>query len=285
MSEPTNKTVSIVGCGWLGFPLASRLRESGYAVVKGSTTSPEKLPKLREAGVEAYVAALDPEPRGQEWASLLQTDRLVVDIPPRLSRQSGDFHPQQMRNLAALIENSLISEIIYVSSTSVYPEMSRVMVEEDVTHAEDSASPFLVQAEQVMTSLRRKGRTVAVLRFGGLMGYDRIPGKYVRGKKDLTTGDVPVNYVHRDDAVALIEALLARGTDDETYNGVAPEHPTRRSVYEKSCWENAWEIPTFFDPASPAPYKKVSSKKITQHLGFTFAYPDPLSFHYEAISE
>jgi len=284
-TELIHKTTSIIGCGWLGYPLAIRLLEHKNTAVKGSTTSPEKLQTLREAGIEAYVAVLNPEPLGENWASLVQTDRLVVDIPPRLSQQSGDFHPRQMRNLAALIENSLISEIIYVSSTSVYPELNRVMVEEDVTNVDESASAFLMQAEQIMISLRRKGRAVTVLRCGGLMGYDRIPGKYIRGKKDIATGDVPVNYIHRDDAVALIEALLAQGIDDETYNGVAPEHPTRRSVYEKSCCENSWEIPTFLDPDSPAPYKKVSSKKITQHLGFTYAYPDPLKFYYHAIPE
>ena len=285
MSEPTNKTVSIVGCGWLGFPLAVHLLESGYGVVKGSTTSPEKLPELRKAGVDAHVAVLDPEAQGHNWHQLLRADILIVDIPPRTSRQGGDFYPRQMQNLAALIENSLISEIIYISSTSVYPELSRVVVEEDVTNVDESASPFLVQAEQVMTSLRRKGRAVTVLRCGGLMGYDRIPGKYIRGKKDIATGDVPVNYIHRDDAVALITALMAQGIDDETYNGVAPEHPTRRSIYVKSCQDNGWELPTFVDPDSPASYKEVSSRKITQHLGFTFAYPDPLEFQYHAIPE
>ena len=285
MSEQINKTISIVGCGWLGFPLAVHLLERGYTAIKGSTTSPEKLPKLREAGIDACVATLDPEPRGENWTTLVQADTLIVDIPPRLSKQGGDFHPRQMRNLAALVEKSPITEIIYVSSTSVYPELSRVVREEDVSNPQESASPCLMEAEHILTSLRKEGRTVTILRCGGLMGYDRIPGKYVRGKKDIATGDVPVNYIHRDDAVAIISEVLVQGISNETFNVVAPEHPKRRSIYEKSCRDNGWELPTFVAPEHPAPYKEISSEKIIRYLNYTFAYPDPLEFRYSISQE
>ena len=273
------KRVSIVGCGWLGVPLATQLLAEGY-LVKGSTTTPEKVPLLQQIGVEAYVASLGPEPVGTHWSELLDTDCLIVDIPPRLSRQLGDFHPQQMQNLAEMVLPTSISEIIYVSTTSVYPELSRVLVEEDVVDPGTSASPMLVQAEQIMNSLRTKTRHVTVLRSGGLMGYDRIPGKYVRGKKDVSTGQVPVNYVHRDDVVKIINALLARGIGDETYNVVAPQHPVRRRVYETSCQQFGWEVPTFVDPAWPEPFKVLSSEKLTTSLAYDWRYPDPLTFYY-----
>ncbi|GHB68744.1 NAD-dependent epimerase/dehydratase family protein [Persicitalea jodogahamensis] len=280
MPDPTIKTISIIGCGWLGFPLATHLLESGYPHIKGSTTSSEKLPVLRQAGIDAHIASLTPEPQGQNWPDLLAADTLIVDIPPRQSKQGEDFHPQQMRNLASLIENSPLSEIIYVSSTSVYPELNKTMSEDDVLDPQQSASPHLVEAEQIITGLRKAGKTVTILRCGGLMGYDRIPGKYVRGRRDITTGDVPVNYIHRDDVVAIISALLTQEIGNETFNVVAPEHPPRRAVYEKSCLENHWEVPTFTQPESPESFKVVSSEKITRRLSYTFAYPNPLDFHY-----
>ena len=42
--------VSILGCGWLGLPLAKALIGEGYTV-KGSTTTPAKLNLLKEEGV------------------------------------------------------------------------------------------------------------------------------------------------------------------------------------------------------------------------------------------
>jgi biotin synthase len=50
--------ISILGCGWLGFPTGLHLQKKG-ADVKGSTTSEEKLEKLKEAGLYAYNHNLD----------------------------------------------------------------------------------------------------------------------------------------------------------------------------------------------------------------------------------
>ena len=41
--------ISILGCGWLGLPLAKALIENGFSV-KGSTTSTDKLTALENAG-------------------------------------------------------------------------------------------------------------------------------------------------------------------------------------------------------------------------------------------
>ena len=47
-----------------------------------------------------------------------------------------------------------------------------------------------------------------VIRFGGLIGYDRMPGKFLTGKKDLPNGDAPVNLIHRDDCVQIIYQII-----------------------------------------------------------------------------
>lgn len=49
---------SIIGCGWLGLPLAERLVAEGYTV-KGSTTSVDKLSLLRQKGIDAYLLQLN----------------------------------------------------------------------------------------------------------------------------------------------------------------------------------------------------------------------------------
>ncbi len=265
----------------MGFPLAKYLLDLGYPLVKGSTTSPEKLDSLQKAGIDAHLVSLNPEPQGDDWEKVLNVDTLIVDIPPRTSKQGEDFHPQQMRYLMEMIKKTTVTEILYISSTSVYREVDKEVDEQDVLEASDSAAPFLVEAEQMMLALRGRDRKVTVLRCGGLMGYDRIPGKYVKGKKDMTTGDIPVNYVHRDDVIALIAALLAKGFPDETFNAVAPQHPLRRMVYETSCEEFGWKSPTFKTAFETEPFKVVSSRKIITHLGYTFLYPDPLTFYYQ----
>lgn len=272
-----DSVVSIIGCGWLGLPLAEQLRTQEYSV-KGSTTSAPKMPQMQQMGIEAYWLELQPEPIGSLTA-LLKADTLIINIPPKSGKMGDNFHPEQIHYLVEAVRSSSIQHVIYVSSTSVYPEQNRVMTEDDVLTEDQSAAPALVRAEQLVLSLA-PDRIVAVLRCGGLMGYDRIPGKYVAGKT-VDSGSVSVNYLHRDDAVGILLNLIKQKIAG-TINAVAPEHPTREAIYRKSCSDFGYALPIFVEPANPVPYKVISPDKLLTVTNYTFKYPDPLGFFYRA---
>ena len=269
--------LSIIGLGWLGTPLAQRLLQRGL-VVRGSTTTPEKVPLLRQMGIDTYLMTLNPAPEG-DLPALLDADYLVVNIPPKAGQNGEAFHPEQMRLLADQVRSSRIKHVLYVSSTSVYPELNREMTEADVVTSDQSAAPALVQAEQIWLSLS-PDRAVTVVRCAGLMGGRRIPGKYVAGRT-VETGNVPVNYIHQTDAVGLLTAVIEQGLTG-TFNAVAPKHPTREAIYRKSCADFGYALPTFVDPAEPVPFKTINGDKLTQATGYVFTYPDPLAFPYSA---
>jgi hypothetical protein len=113
------------------------------------------------------------------------------------------------------------------------------------------------------------------------MGYDRIPGKYVAGHT-VDSGAVPVNYLHRDDAVGILLSLIVH-SQPGIFNAVAPKHPTREAIYRKSCADFGYELPQFVEPAGPVPYKIVSPDKLIQTTNYRFRYPDPLAFPYGGI--
>ena len=52
------RTITIFGCGWLGFPLAQQLVQAGFRI-KGSTTTPAKIPQLTKAGVAGFLLELN----------------------------------------------------------------------------------------------------------------------------------------------------------------------------------------------------------------------------------
>ncbi|QIP17584.1 SDR family NAD(P)-dependent oxidoreductase [Spirosoma aureum] len=270
------ETVSIIGCGWIGLPLAERLVSAGHRV-KGSTTSAEKAVLLRRKGIDASQLQLNPEPVGN-LSTLLQADTLLIDIPPKAARMGDDFHPKQIRYLVDSIRQSSINHVIYVSSTSVYPELNRVVTETDVTEPEQSSAPALVMAELLVQELE-PDRSVTILRCGGLMGYDRIPGKYIAGKT-VDSGAVPVNYLHRDDAVGILNALILQ-KNTGIFNAVAPIHPTREAIYRKSCADFGYDLPTFVEPEKPVDYKIISPDKLLNAIEYPFLYPDPLLFLYK----
>ncbi len=268
-------TISILGCGWLGLPLAEALVRRGVRV-RGSTTTPEKLPRLAQAGIEPYVVSLNPEPVGNLIA-LLQSDVLLIDVPPRAGRVGADFHPQQLRAVAKAVRQSPVRWVIYVSSTSVYPEKNREMTETDVTTPDESAAPALVEAEQQILALA-PNRRATVLRCGGLMGYDRMPGKYVAGRP-VDSGTMPVNYLHRDDAIGLIISVLDTGLSG-VFNLVAPKHPTREAVYRQNCLTFGYPLPTFTEPISLPSYKIISPAKVLAATAYSFTHANPLDFYY-----
>ncbi len=49
--------ISILGCGWLGLPLALTLKKNGYSI-KGSTTSEIKVKLLNNYGVQPFIIDL-----------------------------------------------------------------------------------------------------------------------------------------------------------------------------------------------------------------------------------
>ena len=50
-------TVAVLGCGWLGLPLAKALVAEGYSVA-GTTTTPSRVLTMRDAGIRPYLLSL-----------------------------------------------------------------------------------------------------------------------------------------------------------------------------------------------------------------------------------
>jgi UDP-N-acetyl-D-mannosaminuronate dehydrogenase len=73
-------TISIIGLGWLGMPLAKAFQQTG-AVVKGSTTNAEKQRMLKNNGLICEQLVLDPEMTGPVPANLFDTELLFIEVP------------------------------------------------------------------------------------------------------------------------------------------------------------------------------------------------------------
>lgn len=271
--------VSILGCGWLGLPLAEFLVNKGFSV-KGSTTREEKIAKLKQAGVQPFLLNFTPHPQREQLDSIpdfLKTDILIIAIPPGVSHHGEDFHPMQILHLSEHLKLSSINKIIYISSTSIYPDTGEVTESTNIS-GEETSNAALRCAEEILCGLHRKP---TILRCGGLMGYDRVPGRYFIGKKELPTGNVPVNFVHRDDVINIIYEVIRQEKWGEIYNIVAPEHPVRRDIYASNARDFGWEAPTFLEGKTPE-HKLVDGSKVIKDLNYKFIYPDPLTFKYDS---
>jgi nucleoside-diphosphate-sugar epimerase len=263
--------ISILGCGWLGLPLGKYLVENGHSV-KGSTTSESKIALLSEIGIEPFLLKFSPQIGGNDIVNFLNSEVLIICIPPRAGKYGADFHIQQIESLLEYLPSSTIKSIIYTSSTSVYPDLNREVNEED----EVIENHALIKVEN---SLKQLYQNVTILRCGGLMGGERIPAKYFAGKT-INTGKIPVNYVHQEDVIQIITMILEQGFWNETFNVVSPIHPIRKDIYLKNCEEFGYKKPIFEEPSEEIPFKIISPQKLIQRTGYKFKYDNPMNYRY-----
>lgn len=270
------KTIAILGCGWLGLPLAKSLLSKGYEV-KGSTTSESKLEVLKNAGILPFQIQLEAQQIiGTIEDFLKETDVLIIDIPPGLRRETSSSNEMTFVNkiekLIPYIEKSGIQKVLFVSSTSVYGDDFPIV---EITE-ETKPNPDTESGKQLFVSENLLQNNIyfktTVIRFGGLLGDDRHPMTFLAGKTNVENPDAPVNLIQREDCIGIIEKILNQVEYDiwgETFNAVAPQHPTRKTYYQKKAELFNLPLPTFAEH-SESKGKMISSKKVETILGYSF---------------
>ncbi len=270
------KNVSIIGLGWIGIPTAHLLKDSFE--VKGSTTNSEKQKKLLLNGIHTIRFSLNPHPEGVGFNSLFQSEIVIVNIPPRSRTTVGTFHLEQIKYLKSLLANSPVKHVLFVSSTGVYPEEKQTerYTEDFPVSLENAGNETIFRAEQMLR--KDSNYDLTIVRFGGLLGDDRIPLRYFAGKENVA-GHTRVNFIHRNDAARMLAWIVKKKLWNETFNGVAPQHPLRRELYERISSETGIAAPASYQNEPDGNDRLIASEKI-RATGFEFEYPDPLEFTY-----
>ncbi len=254
------RKISILGCGWLGLDLAKQLIGEGLDV-KGSTTSVAKIDKLRAEGIESYI--IDIQWHDIEGISdFLFAEILIIAIT---SKSINDF-----KNFISKIEQSNVKKIIFISSTSVYPDVSKVVYED--SEVKECA---LADIENLLKSNHNFKTTT--LRFAGLFGYNRQPGNFFPDGRVINNPEGFVNFIHRDDCIEIIKNIIAADAWDETFNACMDSHPTRRDFYTKEMLKVGRKAP-LFNEDSENEYKIVSNDKLKSTLNFSFKYNDLMNY-------
>lgn len=250
-----NPKISILGCGWLGKALAIELLNKQYPV-KGSTTSPEKIDSLKAVGIQPFIVDLSNSVNDRN--DFLLTDILIISIT---SKNSADFS-----NLITQIEKANITKVIFISSTSVYPNTNNTVTEET-----PRKPTVLSEIEKLFTTNTLFKSTI--IRFGGLFGYNRKPGNFIKQGKEIENPEGYINFIHRDDCIQIIEQIITTNSWGETLNVCTDSHPKRRAFYTKEMKKIGKPTPKFNEESANA-YKIVNSEKLKTLLNYEFKYAD-----------
>jgi nucleoside-diphosphate-sugar epimerase len=264
--------ISILGCGWLGLPLAKSLLEKGYSV-QGSTTSIEKISNLKSEGIIPFQISLEENKiEGEIELFLGKSEILIIDIPPKLRGDSKENFVGKIETLAPFIEKSSIEKVLYVSSTSVYSDDNSTITESFKPNPDSESGRQLLAAEKMLQS--NSNFKTTVVRFGGLIGHDRHPIKFLAGRTNIENPNAPINMIHQEDCIGIIEVILRQTQNNkleqnETFNAVSPYHPSRKEYYTQKAIDFGLPLPEF-DESKPSVGKLILSTKIEEVLGYTF---------------
>lgn len=261
------KTIGIIGCGWLGLPLANHFIEKGFHV-KGTTTNPEKASQLTANGIESYVIALfENKIEGDISVFLKDVEILIINIPPRLRKPPYESYVLKIKILEKALLASDVSKIIFVSSTSVYGNIEGEVTEFSPTKPNTESGKQLIDVEANLTTNINFKTTI--VRFGGLLGDDRHPVNHIVKKEQLTNGEELVNLIHLNDCIGIISSIIQQNYWGKIVNGVYPYHPKKSEYYKNEASKLGLKIPAYVKETQKIVKKNIFCKNFPYYYSWS----------------
>lgn len=261
------KQISILGCGWLGLPLAQQFIREGFQI-KGATTSESKLSVLQNAGIQPYLLSISSDGiEGDIHSFLKDSEILILNIPPKLRGDAKEYFVDKVRNIITAVEASMVAKVLFVSSTSVFPDNNEIITESTVPKPDSESGLQLLASEHLLNSSNHFQTTL--VRFGGLIGENRHPIHFLSGRKNIENPDAPINLIHLDDCIGIIKNIIEKDIWGETFNAVTPFHPSRKTYYTQKAIAMNLEVPEFITDKNSVG-KTILSEKVSAVLGYTF---------------
>ena len=258
--------IGIIGCGWLGLPLAKEFISNNYKV-KGSTTTKEKLKILKNQGIEAYLIEIAENSISDSIDSFLyELDILIVDIPPKIRKEVNTSYSEKIKRL--IKKSNKVKNILFISSTSVYGSMQGKIDSNTIALPDSENGKEILKTENII-----KNKNNTILRFGGLIGEERNPLKYLIQKEEILNSDAPINYIHLKDCIGIINAIISKGKWGETYSAVAPFHPSKIEYYNTLCDIKKINRLNFSNKKTEI-NKEIYDDRIENELNYTFKFSD-----------
>jgi nucleoside-diphosphate-sugar epimerase len=274
--------VLVVGCGYVGLPLAAELARLGHEVF-GLNRS-DKRAELEAQKIKPLIGdvteqkTLDALPAPFDW---------VVNTVSSNKGGVQDYQRIYLGGTKHLIDRLSASppkKYVHTGSTSVYTQTDGSLVKE-TSPAQPSTEMGLVLAETeqvLLRAFRDHKFPVVLLRVAGIYGPGRghLFLQYLKDEARMAgKGERLLNMVHREDVIGAIIAALKSGRPGEIYN-VVDDEPVPQIHFFRWLSETLGKgMPPFGDDGAVAgrkralTHKKVSNRRLRMELGCPLRYP------------
>lgn len=264
--------IAIVGCGWLGLPLAIGLQKNGHNIVATCRTE-KKASELTALGFDTEKYELGDVLTHNRLGKLFEAKILVLNIPVGRNSPTTEHFAKHMYKLIKHAAHSHVQNIIFISTTSVYGDNNNAVTEQSLTDPQTQSGKINLAIEKSVREIFLDKSTI--IRPAGLVGENRHPARFLAGKSGLLNPDNVVNLVHQDDVVCAIKNVIKGDIWGETLHLSALEHPTRAEYYTWAAKKLSLNVPSFVEGTGITSGKKIDATRSLQVLGLSLKYPSP----------
>ncbi|MBC7428344.1 MAG: hypothetical protein H7336_07015 [Bacteriovorax sp.] len=252
-----NEKICLIGCGWLGKPLAQHLILAQYQVT--ATTAHDKSGEFKAAAI-AYLP-FDLSLESALPGPVTKANILIYTIPPLNFSIVKSFFDKV----------DVDKKIIFTSSTSIFGKNLGDVDESFAADLTNTSSPLLLQTEEY---LRLRFKNLTIIRPGGLYGDKRHPVFFLQGKKNLTTGAELLHLVHREDCINAITAVIENDIWNETFNLVSDLRVLKKDYYIEMAKKMNLTPPEYDDMGLSSGQTNISNNKSKRLLQITYRNPN-----------
>jgi nucleoside-diphosphate-sugar epimerase len=281
--RPIFENIAILGCGYVGSPLADHWQDRGHTVT-GTTTSSERVDSL--AAAISKVVLMKGDNLAAVQSLLKDQNTLVVSAAPTGFQEASAATYEAVylataKNVAKILKQSPdLTQVIYLSSCSVYGDQQGNWVDETSPVSPlEYKSQILCESEEIILQAASEHQKVCVLRLGGIYGPGRdlinmfggLAGSTVPGN-----GDRFINWVHLDDIIGAIDFIRLNELGG-IYNLVDDSRMTVKEQVKLVC--SHYNLPPVnWDSSRSSVQRKsvqVSNEKL-KAAGYELIYPQLL---------
>lgn len=264
--------VLVIGCGYVGLPLAGELARRGHEVF-GVRRTAAPMP-------EGIIPVPCDITSSEQLARLPSNVDCVINMVSSTKGGVDEYRAVYLDATRAMWSRVRCSKYVFTSSTSVYGQTDGSVVTE-ISPAEPASatSRVLCEAEEWVVA---QSPPAIVLRVAGIYGPERghLFLQYLRGEARIHgAGDRILNMAHRDDVVGVALVAIEKGRNGEIYNVADDEPVTELAFFEWLSAQLGRELPPHASEADLSSRKRgftskrVSNAKLRCQLQYDLKYP------------
>jgi nucleoside-diphosphate-sugar epimerase len=262
----------IIGCGYVGLPLALALKERGHEVIGWvhSTTSAASL-----SDYHFHRVVVGSVSDGQVWKTLNEKVDRVIHCASSGRGGEAAYEEVFLQGVRMMGEHQPHARKIFVSSTSAYGQTNgEIVMEESPAEPSTATGRILREAEQTALAC-----ATTVVRSTGIYGPARaVLFEKLRRGEAVIEGDGLrwINQIHRNDLVAALAHLIDAGAPGEIYNA-SDDTPVTLLDYYAWCSEFLRQPMPPYGPVNLNRKRGLTNKRVSnaklRATGWTPRYP------------